>query len=200
MAGLLEVITGCMFSGKSEELIGRIDQAGIADQGTLLIKPREDDRYGSNVVATHYGREFKAKILRCGEENLSSLEEVVGEGRLDDTDVVGFDEGNFFSEDFVELVLELIDRDKRVIVAGLNLTFAGDPFPPMPRLMAEADKLDLLHAVCTECNDEATRTQRLVDGEPASADDKTIKVGGNEARGNNDYKYEARCRECWEVA
>ncbi|MBS3792885.1 MAG: thymidine kinase [Candidatus Bipolaricaulota bacterium] len=192
MAGRLEVITGCMFSGKSEELIRRVDRANIAGQTTLLFKPHLDDRYSKNAVVTHYGREFEAKLLKTGEESISTLGEAVGSEELEGLDIVAFDEGNFFSEDLSSLVLEIVSRDKRVIVAGLDLTFAGDPFHPMPRLMAEADRLDKLHAVCTECGDAATRTQRLVDGNPAPADDQVIKVGG---KGD----YEARCRDCWEL-
>ncbi|MFW6006079.1 MAG: thymidine kinase [Candidatus Bipolaricaulota bacterium] len=192
MAGRLEVITGCMFSGKSEELIRRVDRANIAGQTTLLFKPRLDDRYSKNAVVTHYGREFEAKLLKTGEESVSTLDEAAGSEELEDSDIVAFDEGNFFSKDLSSLVLELVSRDKRVIVAGLDLTFAGDPFHPMPRLMAEADRLDKLHAVCTECGEAATRTQRLIDGDPAPADDQVIKVGG---KGD----YEARCRDCWEL-
>ncbi len=192
MAGRLEVITGCMFSGKSEELIRRVDRANIAGQTTLLFKPHLDDRYSKNAVVTHYGREFEANLLKTGEETLPSLDEVAGPEELEDSDIIAFDEGNFFGEDLTSLVLKLIGKDKRVIVAGLDLTFAGEPFHPMPRLMAEADRLDKLHAVCTECGDAATRTQRLIDGEPAPADDQVIKVGGKGA-------YEARCRDCWEL-
>jgi thymidine kinase len=182
-----------MFSGKSEELIRRIDRAEIAGQKTLLLKPHFDDRYSKNAVVTHYGREFEAQLLKTGEESLSTLKDLAGEEKLSQTDIVAFDEGNFFTEQLPPLVMDLIEGGKRVIVAGLDLTFAGEPFHPMPELMAESDRLDKLHAVCTECGGEATRTQRLIDGEPAPADDKVIKVGG---KGD----YEARCRDCWELA
>ncbi|MFW6190369.1 MAG: thymidine kinase [Candidatus Bipolaricaulota bacterium] len=190
--GRLEVITGCMFSGKSEELIRRIDRAAIAGQDTSLFKPHLDDRYSKSAVVTHYGREFEANLLHTGEESINSLAELIGEKELENVDLVAFDEGNFFTEELADLVDELIHSGKRVIVAGLDLTFAGDPFYPMPELMAESDRLDKLHAVCTECGGEATRTQRLIDGEPAPADDQVIKVGG---KGD----YEARCRDCWEL-
>ena len=192
MAGRLEVITGCMFSGKSEELIRRVDRANIAGQTTLLFKPHIDNRYSKNAVVTHYGREFEAKLLKTGDETISELGEVAGYSRLESVDLVAFDEGNFFSKELTELIRDLIAREKRVIVAGLDLTFAGEPFHPMPELMAEADRLDKLHAVCTECGDAATRTQRLINGKPAPADDEVIKVGG---KGD----YEARCRDCWEL-
>jgi len=181
-----------MFSGKSEELIRRVDRANIAGQTTLLLKPHLDDRYSKNAVVTHYGREFEARLLKTDRESVSTLVDVAGEEALKKVDLIAFDEGNFFSEKLFSLVEELIELDKRVIVAGLDLTFAGEPFHPMPELMADSDRLDKLHAVCTECGAAATRTQRLIDGEPAPADDEVIKVGG---KGD----YEARCRDCWEL-
>ena len=181
-----------MFSGKSEELIRRVDRANIAGQTTLLLKPHLDDRYSKNAVVTHYGREFEAKLLKTDQETIPTLEEVAGAEVVEGADIVAFDEGNFFSKKLFSLVEGLIVRDKRVIVAGLDLTFAGEPFHPIPELMADSDRLDKLHAVCTECGDSATRTQRLIDGEPAPADDELIKVGG---KGD----YEARCRDCWEL-
>lgn len=192
MAGRLEVITGCMFSGKSEELIRRIDRANIGGLKTLLIKPRLDDRYGEKKVATHYGRELEARCLKSGQEEIGKLERLVGEENLIRADLVAFDEGNFFSNKLYPLVLKLIDREKRVVVAGLDQTFAGDPFEPMPALMTEANDLEKLTAVCTECGGTAIKTQRLIDGEPAPADDDVIKIGG---KGD----YEARCRDCWEL-
>lgn len=190
--GRLEVITGCMFSGKSEELIRRVDRAKIGGLTTLLFIPRVDTRYSKDAVVTHYGRKFEAKRIPSGIESASLLEEIVGEEKLEKCNLIAFDEGNFFGENFKQLILELIDKGKRVIVAGLDLTFAGDPFHPMPGLMAEADRLDKLHAVCMECGDNATRTQRLIGGEPAPKDDKVVKLGG---KGD----YEARCRDCWKI-
>jgi len=192
MAGRLEVITGCMFSGKTEELIRRVERARIAGQRVKLLKPQLDYRYNENAVVTHYGREFHCDLLESGGENLRQLVDVVGEEELTRSDLIVFDEGNFFQEGLVALAEELIKADKRVIVAGLDLTFAGEPFHPMPELMAKADRLDKLHAVCTCCGETATRTQRLIDGEPAPADDEVIKVGGM-------GDYEARCRDCWEL-
>jgi len=194
MSGRLEVITGCMFSGKSEELIRKVERANIARQNTLIFKPSLDDRYSEKMVETHYGRGLDAKLLPSEEETTEKLKEVTEEKALKDANLVAFDEGNFFSYQLLTLIKNLINKDKRVIVAGLDLTFAGEPFHPMPALMAEADELVKLHAVCNKCGDlNATRTQRLIDGEPAPADDKLIKVGG---KGD----YEARCRECWELA
>lgn len=191
--GRLEVITGCMFCGKSEELIRRIDRAEVAGQKVILFKPSIDDRYSEGAVVTHYGREFNAKCIPTDITSIISLKIFVEEGEVEGADIVAFDEGNFFSKKFPRLTAELIQEGKRVIVAGLDLTFAGDPFYPMPDLMADSDRLDKLHAVCNECGDEATRTQRLTEeGEPAPADGPIIKVGGKES-------YQARCRDCWEL-
>ena len=190
-SGKLEVITGCMFSGKTEELIRRLERVRIARKQIVLFKPTIDNRYSERAVVTHYGREFAAHLLPPGEELLSSLESIVGAETIETATVVAFDEGNFFSDKLPTLCEHLVARGKRVIVAGLDLTFAGEPFGPMPALMALADDVDKLHAVCVKCGGEATRSQRLIDGKPAPASDTIIKVGGTEF-------YEARCRSCYE--
>ncbi|RLE40511.1 thymidine kinase [Candidatus Acetothermia bacterium] len=191
MVGRLEVITGCMFSGKTEELIRRLERVRIARGKILLFKPTIDNRYSETAVVTHYGREFPAHLLPPGEEALETLLEIAGEEALAESTVIAFDEGNFFSDRFPELCEELVEMGKRVIVAGLDLTFAGEPFGPMPTLMALADQVDKLHAVCVKCGAPATRSQRLIDGRPAPPDDAVIKIGGQEV-------YEARCRNCYE--
>jgi thymidine kinase len=189
--GRLEVITGCMFSGKTEELIRRLERVRIAHGKILLFKPTIDDRYSRNAIVTHYGREFEAHLLKPGEESLKTLERIVGEEALKNGSVVAFDEGNFFSEKLPVLCEGLVAMGKRVIVAGLDLTFAAEPFGPMPTLMALADQVDKLHAVCVKCGGSATRSQRLIDGRPAPANDPVIKVGGIGS-------YEARCCSCYE--
>ncbi len=191
MAGRLEVITGCMFSGKTEELIRRLERVRIAHGNILLFKPTIDDRYGTDAIVTHYGRRFDAHLLPPGEESVEKLVEIVGRDALTDSTVVAFDEGNFFSDKLPLLCETLVGMGKRVIVAGLDLTFAGKPFGPMPTLMALADTVDKLHAVCVKCGQPATRSQRLIDGKPAPADDVVIKIGGSEV-------YEARCLDCYE--
>ncbi|HDJ30175.1 MAG TPA: thymidine kinase, partial [Candidatus Acetothermia bacterium] len=178
MVGRLEVITGCMFSGKTEELIRRLERVRIARGKILLFKPTIDNRYSETAVVTHYGREFPAHLLPPGEETLEKLLEIAGEEALAESTVIAFDEGNFFSDRFPELCEELVEMGKRVIVAGLDLTFAGEPFGPMPTLMALADQVDKLHAVCVKCGAPATRSQRLIDGRPAPPDDAVIKIGG----------------------
>ncbi len=189
--GRLEVITGCMFSGKTEELIRRLERVRIARKKIVLFKPTIDNRYSERAIVTHYGREFAAHLLPPGEESLPELERIVSKDAIVAATVIAFDEGNFFSNKLPQLCEDLVARGKRVIVAGLDLTFAGEPFGPMPALMALADEVDKLHAVCVKCGGEATRSQRLIDGKPAPASDAVIKVGGTEF-------YEARCRSCYE--
>ena len=187
----LEVITGCMFSGKTEELIRRLERVRIARRKLLLFKPTIDDRYSATSVMTHYGRAFDAHLLDPANETVEALIELVGTETLDEAAVIAFDEGNFFSEKLPGLCEQLVAFGKRVIVAGLDLTFAQEPFGPMPRLMALADRVDKLQAVCVKCGGVATRSQRLIDGSPAPTDGPVIQVGGAES-------YEARCRSCYE--
>lgn len=190
-AGRLEVITGGMFSGKTEELIRRLERVRIAGKSFLVLKPTIDNRYGDRQVVTHYGRQFDALTLDPGQETMTALEILVGKDRLKTASVVAFDEGNFFSDQLPALCESLVALGRRVIVAGLDLTFASKPFGPMPFLMALADELVKLHAVCVCCGGVASRSQRLIDGKPAPLDDPVIQVGGLE-------KYEARCRDCYE--
>lgn len=189
--GRLEVITGGMFSGKTEELIRRLERVRIAGKQLLLFKPTIDDRYSEQSVVTHYGREFEAHTLEPDRETIAALEAAVGKERLDAASVVAFDEGNFFSGALPALCESLVASGKRVIVAGLDLTFAAAPFGPMPTLMALADEVIKLHAVCVCCGGVATRSQRLIDGKPAPTDGPVIQIGGLEC-------YEARCRDCYE--
>ena len=186
----LEVITGCMFSGKTEELIRRLERVRIAGRKILLFKPTIDDRYAEAAVVTHYGREFAAHQLPPGEETLDKLIDIVGNEALAECSVIAFDEGNFFSDRLTNLCQELVAMGKRVIVAGLDLTFAEEPFGPMGPLMSLADRVDKLQAVCVKCGGVATRSQRLIDGQPAPTDGPVIQVGGVGS-------YEARCRNCY---
>ncbi|MGD9675790.1 MAG: thymidine kinase [Candidatus Bipolaricaulia bacterium] len=189
--GQLEVVTGCMFSGKTEELIRRLERVRIARGTILLYKPTIDDRSSTTSVMTHYGRAFAAHLLAPGNETLAALEGIVGRPAIDAAAVIAFDEGNFFSAKLPELCQTLVALGKRVIVAGLDLTFAEEPFGPMPTLLSLADQVDKLHAVCVKCGAAATRSQRLIDGKPASASGPVIQVGGLGS-------YEARCRDCYE--
>jgi thymidine kinase len=182
--GWIEVICGSMFSGKTEELIRRVKRAQIAHQKVQVFKPSIDVRYSTGQVASHNGALHTA-VTVTGSEEVEALVEP-------DTNVVAIDEAQFFDEGVVALCDRLAHDGVRVIVAGLDLDFRGEPFGPMPRLMAEAEMVDKLQAICVECGAPASRTQRMIDGQPAAYDDPIIMVGAR------DY-YEARCRHCHEV-
>lgn len=173
-----------MFSGKTEELIRRARRAQIAKQKLRVFKPAIDDRYGVEKLASHNGVSFDAISVNEAGDILTLVEP--------DVDVVIIDEVQFFDEGIIEACDALADAGKRVIVAGLDNNFRGEPFGPVPPLMAQADEVTKLHAICVVCGAPATRTQRLINGQPASYDDPIIKVGASEA-------YEARCRQCHEV-
>ena len=183
--GWVEVISGVMFSGKSEELLRRIRRAFIARKRVQVFKPRVDDRYaGLTRLSSHDGSEVDAYPVRSARE----IRELVNP----ETDVVGIDEVQFLDAEVVRLVQWLADRRVRVIVAGTDMDFRGEPFGAMGQLMAVAERVDKLHAICMKCGDLATRNQRLINGEPAPAEGPVIQVGGSET-------YEARCRRCHEV-
>lgn len=183
-SGWIEVITGPMYSGKSEELIRRIRRVKIAQKKVKVFKPLIDDRYSNDNVVSHSGDSIEAIPVDHPEELYDRLE--------DDVEVVAIDEIQFFSEEIVEICETLADKGKRVIVAGLDRDFKNEPFVPMPELLSRAEYIEKLHAICLQCGDPATRTQRLIDGEPASYDDPIILVGATE-------NYEARCRSCHQV-
>ena len=182
--GWLEVVCGSMFSGKTEELIRRVKRAQIARQKVQVFKPRIDTRYSAVQVASHNGALHTA-VPVGGSAELEGLVEP-------DTTVVAIDEAQFFDEGVVDLCKRLTRNGVRVIAAGLDLDFRGEPFGPMPLLMAEAEMVDKLQAICVSCGAPASRTQRLIDGQPANYDDPIIMVGAKE-------NYEARCRHCHEV-
>ncbi|MGC9358995.1 MAG: thymidine kinase [Anaerolineae bacterium] len=173
-----------MFSGKSEELIRRVKRAEIARQHVQVFQHGIDQRYGDRRVASHSGVFVRAIPVSSAMEILESLE---GE-----TEVVAVDEAQFFDEGIIDVVEDLADRGLRVIVAGLDLDFRGEPFASMPALMARAEFVTKLQAICMQCGAPATRTQRLIDGRPAHYDDPIILVGASEV-------YEARCRNCHQV-
>lgn len=183
-SGWIEVITGPMYSGKSEELIRRIRRVKIAQKKVKVFKPLIDDRYSNDNVVSHSGDSIEAIPVDHPEELYDRLE--------DDVEVVAIDEIQFFSEEIVEICETLADKGKRVIVAGLDRDFKNEPFVPMPELLSRAEYIEKLHAICLQCGDPATRTQRLIDGEPASYEDPIILVGATE-------NYEARCRSCHQV-
>ena len=173
-----------MFSGKSEELIRRMKRAIIARRSVQVFKPAIDDRYGVQLVRSHDGDEFAAVPVRSATDIASALGP--------ETSVVGIDEVQFFDEGVIDVVRELVASGRRVICAGLDLDFRGEPFGPVPVLLALAERVDKLEAICVVCGEPATRTQRIVNGIPAYYDDPIIVIGAQEA-------YEARCRACHAV-
>lgn len=182
--GSLEIICGPMFSGKSEELIRRIKRAKIARQNVVVFKPRIDDRYEAECICSHDGNNIQAINITNSEEILNYINE--------DTDVIGVDEVQFLEGDTVSICRGLVSEGKRVICAGLDMDFRGEPFGCVPNLLAIADSVTKLTAVCMNCGKPAIFTQRLVDGKPARYDDPLILIGAKES-------YEARCRKCHEI-
>jgi thymidine kinase len=180
MEGSVEVICGSMFSGKTEEMIRRLRRAKIARQKVQVFKPIIDTRYNLEKVTSHAGIDFEAQPVTSSAEILPNLNP--------DTTVVGIDEAQFFDEGIVKIVEQLADRGLRVIINGLDQNFRGEPFASMPILLAKADKVDKLQAICMVCGQPASRTQRLVNGKPARFDDPVVIVGASEL-------YEARCRQ-----
>jgi thymidine kinase len=173
-----------MFSGKTDELIRRLVRATIAKQKVQVFKPAIDVRYAVEKVTSHAGSDYDATTVEKSLDILKRIEP--------DTTVVGIDEAQFFDPDVVRVAQQLAERAIRVLVAGLDTDFRGEPFGPMPILMSIAERVDKLHAICMVCGDEASRTQRLVNGSPARYDDPIVIVGASEM-------YEARCRIHHEV-
>jgi thymidine kinase len=182
--GLIEVVCGSMFSGKTDELIRRLVRATIAKQKVQVFKPAIDVRYAVEKVASHTGSTFNAIPVQKAAEIRDRLEK--------DTTVVGFDEVQFFDSEITVIAQELSERGIRVIAAGLDMDFRGEPFGSMPELMAKAEEVLKLHAICMVCGGDASRTQRLVNGKPARYDEPVVIVGASEL-------YEARCRLHHEV-
>ncbi len=183
-SGWVEVICGSMFSGKTEELIRRLRRTQIARQSVQVFKPTLDNRYAHQAIASHNGLQEKAIPVKDSAELRL---------RVDPTaDVVAIDEIQFFDEGIVPICSELASQGKRVICAGLDMDFRGEPFGPIPQLLATAERVDKLQAICVVCCAPASRSQRLISGRPAHYDDPVFLVGASEV-------YEARCRQCHEV-
>lgn len=182
--GSIEVVCGSMFSGKTDELIRRLVRATIAKQKVQVFKPAIDIRYAVEKVASHTGSTFDAIPVEKAAEIRLKLDQ--------DTTVVGIDEAQFFDAEVVIVAKELAARGVRVLIAGLDMDFRGEPFGSMPVLMSEAEDVTKLHAICMVCGEDASRTQRLVNGLPARYDDPVVIVGASEL-------YEARCRQHHEV-
>ncbi|MBZ0294958.1 MAG: thymidine kinase, partial [Anaerolineae bacterium] len=179
-SGQIEVICGSMFCGKTEELIRRIRRAIIAKQNVQVFKHSLDTRYdGVQKVSSHNGQAIEAQHTNHSSSILPLI--------LDETTVVAIDEVQFFDDGIIQVVQALAQQDIRVILAGLDTDFRGEPFGAMPQLLAMAEEVTKLHAICVICGEPASRTQRLVNGKPARYDDSVILVGAQES-------YEARCR------
>jgi thymidine kinase len=182
--GSVEVICGSMFSGKTDELIRRLRRATIARQHVQVFKPAIDMRYAVEKVTSHAGSDFAAIPIGKSAEIYDKLDK--------QATVVAIDEAQFFDDEIIAVVDKLANQKIRVIVAGLDTDFRGEPFGPMPELMARAEHVDKLQAICMVCGEPASRTQRLVNGKPARFHDPVVIVGAAEL-------YEARCRSHHEV-
>ncbi|MDA4126887.1 MAG: thymidine kinase [Thaumarchaeota archaeon] len=182
----LEVIIGPMFSGKTSELIRLVEREVYAKRKGAIFKIAFDKRYSAREVVTHNGLRYDAYTVASSDEGLRKIEEVTNSDGLD---AIGVDEVNFFPLALVDVLDGLADK-KKVIACGLNLNFKAEPFPTTMQLAARADRVRYLSAVCVVCGQEATRTQRLVEGKPAPKESPVIAVGGKEM-------YEPRCRNCF---
>ena len=180
--GWIEVIAGVMFSGKSEELIRRVRRAIIARKRVQVFKSHLDGRYaGIYAISSHDGRTVEAVPVDSSSQIAQCLDPMA--------QVVAIDEAQFLDSSIVDIATSLAARGRRVIIAGTDTDFRGEPFGPMPSLMAVAEVVDKLHAICVLCGSPASRNQRLVEGRPARYDSPVIQIGGHES-------YEARCRAC----
>lgn len=179
--GTIEIIVGPMFAGKSEELLRRINRLKYAKKNFLVFKPMIDNRYSDNEVVSHNKRAYKAISINSSSEILKHFTKGI--------DAVCIDEIQFLDEGIINVIDYLANQGVRVICAGLDCDFKGDPFPVCAAILAKAEYVTKLTAICTICGKEATKTQRLINGEPASRKDPVVLVGASEA-------YEARCRHC----
>lgn len=182
--GWIEVITGPMFAGKTEELIRRVRRLEYAKQNIIVFKPQLDNRYAENEVVSHNNSRTKSINISNAKQIMDYVD--------DDTEVVAIDEIQFLDEDAVEICEYLADHGVRVIVSGLDRDFRGEPFTFMPKLLSLAEEVTKLSAICVKCHTPATRTQRILNGKPANYTDPVILVGAQDS-------YEARCRHCHDV-
>ncbi len=184
VSGVITVVCGSMFAGKSEELIRLARRALYAKKKVQVFKPAIDTRYDETMVVTHMGVKHEAVPVR----NVQDLRVKVEK----DTQVVLIEEAQFFDKSLVPLVVDLADKGREVICAGLDQDFRREPFGPMPELLAVADQVIKLRAICMNCGAPASHTYRVIDGKPASWDDPIVLIGATES-------YEARCRACFKI-
>ena len=190
---MLEVVVGCMFSGKSEELTRRLRRAKIAGQSVIAFKPSIDNRYESEKIASHSSVTFEAKTFRNFEDLITKVMEIRSKNGDRFPDVIGIDEVQFLPKDFVPFVEMIVNSGTKVILAGLDMDYLGKPFGPIPELMAIGDKVIKLSAICVAedeygkiCGEPATRSYRLAAKDTGSL----VQVGAVDS-------YQARCRKCW---
>lgn len=182
--GWIEVIAGPMFAGKSEEILRRIRRLEYAKKKYVVFKPAIDNRYSSSEVVSHMKNKSKAIAIKDSSEILNNLKY--------NTDVIIIDEVQFLDKGVIDICEKLANEGRRVIVGGLDMDFRGEPFPVMSELIARAEDVTKLTAICVKCGAPATRSQRIINGEPAKYDDPVVVVGASET-------YEPRCRHCHEV-
>lgn len=184
--GWIEVICGPMFAGKSEELIRRVKRLEYAKKNTLVFKPKIDNRYSEDEIVSHSKHHTKSINIESSDDVLKYVK------KNKNVDAVVIDEGQFLDEGIVNVCNDLANQGIRVIVAGLDMDFKGEPFKNVPQLLAKAEFITKLTAICVKCGAPATMTQRIVNGEPAKKDDPIVIVGASEC-------YEPRCRHCHEL-
>lgn len=182
--GWLEVICGCMFAGKTEELIRRINVLSYAKKKIIAFKPKIDNRYSTTEIVSHAGTKVPCIVVEQAKDILDYID--------NDHEVVAIDEVQFFDKAIVDVCEYLADKGLRVMVAGLDKDFRGEPFGVLPELLTRAEFVTKLTAVCAKCGAPATRTQRLLNGKPADFDDPIVLVGAID-------HYEPRCRHCHEI-
>lgn len=182
--GWIEIICGSMFAGKTEELIRRINRVHYAKKSIIVFKPAIDDRYDVKAVVSHANKRVDSIPVKTSQEILEHLNTLPY--------AVAIDEVQFFDKGLIDIVERLANSGVRVILAGLDLDFRGEPFGIMPELLARAEYVTKLQSICQVCGAPATRTQRIIDGRPADYDDPIILVSASE-------KYEPRCRHCHQV-
>ena len=182
--GWIEVICGPMFAGKSEELIRRANRLGYAKKKFLVFKPAIDVRYSLDQVVSHNKRSLKSINIKCAREIYNYVDDTI--------DAVVIDEVQFLDKEVINVAEDLANKGIRVICGGLDMDFKGEPFENTSLLLARAEKIDKLTAICVICGEPATRSQRLVNGLPASENDDIISIGGKES-------YEPRCRKCHQL-
>lgn len=182
--GWIEMIVGCMFAGKTEELIRRIHVLSYAKKKIKVFKPEIDDRYAKEEIVSHSGDRIPCITVKCAKDILKHVD--------NEDDVIAIDEIQFFDKDVIDICEYLADKGMRVMCAGLDKDFRGEPFGVVPELLTRAEFVTKLTAVCAKCGAPATRTQRIVNGVPASFDHEIVMVGAKE-------HYEPRCRHCHEI-